>query len=605
MLNPKKMTLEKTVDAKAMEVEFESVQPGKYTVAVLENEDVVEVRENVRIELRGFEDKWNEVTLNLIAQKTAVLNLNLLNGKTSEVYWISIKNPKLIGEKDLTKIKGKEEYELKNLEIGEYNLNVQLNTGEEIFSKIKLFPGKNTLTLDIENRKLVAEEEPPHMEELQIKEAHKDQEEEVSSSSHREIPQKINSMIAKPQNTFDDDFEKADNIAVVEYEEPPKAENRTSVNQSKANNAAIPNQQVDFEEKIEENNEKKEKSVKKEEKSTPISNKNHTQSDSNEIAKKEEKKSAQNLDEYQFQKEKENSPPNENKIAQQRITSGNRVRPGERLMSAKSSGTTGHSSENLKGFWHFDSCSPFFSNAGNSKIYFGSSFKDFQINVVVTSKSGTQVISPEIEEKSNVKWGKFDWDENSNIMRVFVRKNQKDAWKGEFFIAFGKTNMRLELSMIDRDLGSEENFLDVGFLTQKKELMFVPTICLLKEEPTDFANLLEIMNLVHFLKNSKFSVAKFFGFEEEGDNKEYTISREVVKQTLSEYEITRTDFLVECIRTDKKGFCSLKRLLEVFPKWCELAEVAESMLDFKSEDYEEADEPFDAEDFENDEFGEV
>ena len=308
------------------------------------------------------------------------------------------------------------------------------------------------------------------------------------------------------------------------------------------------------------------------------------------------------------EREKENSSNNEKKTSQNRIASGNRMRPGERLYSAKSGNNPnsspgaddGQQLSNSKICWTFEpvnlgSTVP----AAQNEVILGVTSKSTQIkllNVVQTEEEPDKYISEEIS--SSVKWVKIKLDHNFHYLRVILVKKRDEKFSGDFYFCHGKNALRLGLSAVYETLAAgSEDFLDIGFIVCTNTVELFQTIVPMNEEPNPIDGLSEMGSLIHFLKNSKFSVSKFFGFELDAEGQEFVVSAEAARETLANYELSKTDFLLNCIKTDSKGSCSLKRLMDVFPKWCALIEKTDVFIALQEQPEEETEEPFDG-DFE-------
>lgn len=71
------------------------------------------------------------------------------------------------------------------------------------------------------------------------------------------------------------------------------------------------------------------------------------------------------------------------------------------------------------------------------------------------------------------------------------------------------------------------------------------------------------------MSNSKFGVAKFFGFdieEAELGNKDFTLQEDEVISSLKNYEIhCDSNYLVNAMRYDSSGKVSMKKIVKVYP----------------------------------------
>ena len=112
-----------------------------------------------------------------------------------------------------------------------------------------------------------------------------------------------------------------------------------------------------------------------------------------------------------------------------------------------------------------------------------------------------------------------------------------------------------------------------------------------------FTGILEIRSIINFVRNSKFDVSKFFGFELEelSENCDLSLSQQEVVESLQNYEIEFSDnYVLNAVRVDKKGNVSLQKLNEMYAVWQKMVDGIRNMNFEEEGDMEEQDEEFEA-----------
>jgi hypothetical protein len=296
-----------------------------------------------------------------------------------------------------------------------------------------------------------------------------------------------------------------------------------------------------------------------------------------------------------------------------RITSGNRIRPGERLPSAKSKASP---SDKVQG--QSRQAIPSFISSKKEEICFLEWFSEFEDKVdhgsinIFCSKSSNLDCSFILSESEpprpiksfNVCNGSFQQVmiplsvEKPILCRLFfeIIKPQIDE---EVLVVLYSCNNWLAFRLSDYikstyKFGSDEKFCDLALCNLSTGVM-LPMLSLTKNRPEVGTGISEIRKLVSFVQNSKFAVSKFFGFDEEqmeDTAQEYTLSAMEAKESLNNYEITGDlDYLLSSVRCNSSGRVSLALIERMFQIWKELVKQTENFeLDESFHDDEEFDE---------------
>ena len=317
-----------------------------------------------------------------------------------------------------------------------------------------------------------------------------------------------------------------------------------------------------------------------------------------------------------------------------RITSGNRIRPGERLPSAKSKASPSDTAQGKS-----RQTVPSFISSRIEEICFFEWFSEFESRVengainIFCSKSSSLDCSfilsetepPRPIKSFNVCDGAFQQVliplsvDQPILCRLFfeIIKPQLDE---EVLVVLYSCNNWLAFRLSDyiRSTSSfekQDKFCDLALCNLSTGVM-LPMLALTQNRPEVGTGIPEIRKLVSFVNNSKFGVSKFFGFDKEqvaDTAREYILNTNEARDSLNSYEITGDlDYLLNSVRCDNSGGISLALIERMFHIWKELVKQTEN-FDFDDsfieeeefdelEDENEFDEMEDENEFEKDEF---
>ena len=281
-----------------------------------------------------------------------------------------------------------------------------------------------------------------------------------------------------------------------------------------------------------------------------------------------------------------------------RITSGNRIRPGERLPSAKSKASP---SDHVQ--IQSRQAIPSFISSRKEEISFMEWFSEFEKRVdhgainIFCSKSTcldcsfilSETEPPRPIKSFNVCDGAFQQVmiplsiDKPILCRLFfeIIKPQVDE---EVVVVLYSCNNWLAFRLSDYirstcAFSDNERFCDLALCNLSTGVM-LPMLALTRNRPEVGTGISEIRKLVLFVNNSKFGVSKFFGFDEEqveDKAKEYTLSLAEAKESLNNYEITGDlDYLLNSVRCNRSGDISLALIERIYQIWQELVKQTES-----------------------------
>lgn len=571
MLGEKSMIVEKTVDS-SLSLLMPSVRPGKYVARLLGNEDVKETEVAFTI---GLAEPEKVIQLAPKSRDDCSLTLSTRNGSSEEVIYVSLKIEKVLGDFELVFSPHRNGFFARNMPVGEAELNVQLARGQALRARLRLFNGRNAVTLDIADR---AFDIPPlEAPKEQLRPGNKLQETNRGQETNR----------------IRDSNKAPESIRVPESNRAPDS-NRVPETNRTEEDPLFRSEPPEVAEQFEEDFDAGE--GEEAEKVGEVGGKDARD------GQKSGREFSQ-LEDSQHRSEKENVNSNEAWMNKQRITSGNRMRPGERLYSAKSaSQVVPDDPKSLRAPWSFEPASGLPPAGSASEAAFalsGGNGSLHLISAVENDGEAPQSHLVEEEQLAGLRWLKLRWLHEPMFLRVVVEKSRPgESFEGDLFVCLGKSSSRIDLTLFENTLCSpEENVLDVGFLIGSNQLELIPTLVPMAEIPDPLYGLSEINNLVQFVRNSKFSVSKFFGFDLDEDSREMTISLEDARESLVSYELGKCQFLLDCVRSDRKTSCSLRRLMEIYPKWCGLVEKSELLFELHEVSDEAAEEGFDTDEF--------
>lgn len=309
-----------------------------------------------------------------------------------------------------------------------------------------------------------------------------------------------------------------------------------------------------------------------------------------------------------------------------RVQSGNRIRPGERLYSAKSNNITHPiNDENTK-----------------TKSYINTyDFEKFEDGIWENFKKDKKNINVFIKMNNSVETqmdffldGEDEIDQNKVIFqecfedyeklvltyvkeiklgRIFVQVKNEIKEDFDVYIGFGEFVSKINLSgFLKNFLNKNENFCDLCIITndlENKMFKLNSFLVPMEKEISCITGLFEIKNLVNFVKNSKFKISKFFGFEEnfeDEENKEkkdYTINIKEAIDSLQNYELyCESSYILNSIRYEKSDHLSLRNLEKIYPQWESMILNCKELIEqLENADGEEDEDFNDFDDFEQDE----
>lgn len=302
-------------------------------------------------------------------------------------------------------------------------------------------------------------------------------------------------------------------------------------------------------------------------------------------------------------------------VPKNRITSGNRIRPGERLTSAKSNtmAPTVHN-ELVKDKEYI---TVFTNSIVNDIVWDSLDYEHDKFNIFIKDNKCVELRLDFVLDDDNIedvisesKNGGFKhvilgFTPKIKLVRLYLEK-LKDNIDEKFDIYInnkGRTS-KIEISeFLKQNTKKDEKYCDICILCNNNRLyddfiLLVP----LKTKIQNFTGLVELKNIISFVKNSKFDVFKFFGFDEtvNNDNKDQAISFKEATENLNNYEIYCNDnYILNSIRYHDKELVSMRRLDKMYTIWTYLVKATGDILD-NTED--EEDEPFEPDEFDESDF---
>ena len=324
-----------------------------------------------------------------------------------------------------------------------------------------------------------------------------------------------------------------------------------------------------------------------------------------------------------IEKEEKNQIYNTKK--NQRVASGNRIRPGERLYSAKSNNLTHPITDENKKSSQFITHHNFHKFEDGIWENFEKDEKNINLFIKINKCVETQMDffldgEEEIDQNNVIFQDCVDnyeklilkYVKEIKLGRIFVQVKNQINENFDVYIGFGDFVSKIDLSgFLTKFLNPKEKFCDLCIITndiQQSKFKLDTFLVPMEKEISCITGLFEIKNLVNFVKNSKFPVSKFFGFEEnfedeKTEEKDYTINIKEAIDSLQNYELyCESVYILNSIRYEKSDNLSLRNLEEIYPKWenmilnCkELIEQLENAEEGDDEDFDDFD------DFEDDE----
>jgi hypothetical protein len=362
-----------------------------------------------------------------------------------------------------------------------------------------------------------------------------------------------------------------------------------------------------------------ENSDRKPSKKQPANDNKENQKNQSEAKKKNDPGKHDNRPNSDFDRLTEDDRPT---FPKQRGTSGNRIRPGERLHSAKSKNNQQISDQLTKGAVFISPdlakarCDPTVQTVEkhavpdclNIFLRLNDVFK-LEFEFVIDKNDSIEDQSHFYQEQ--VVEGTFEHHCLRHIPgfefgRIFVERLKADSNSpdpAELVLVNGSRVAKVNLTDYFAQLCNEdETFCDVAFIVnnqQQDNFEEIVSLVPLAEPIKCFTGIMEIRNIMSFVKNSKFEVSKFFGFEfeEEEDNLNFTLSQAEVVESLKNYEIQFSDnYVLNAVRVDRKGNVSVQKLHDTYAQWQRMIDGIENMnFEEEDEDIEEQDEDFEGE----------
>ena len=300
-----------------------------------------------------------------------------------------------------------------------------------------------------------------------------------------------------------------------------------------------------------------------------------------------------------------------------RITSGNRIRPGERLTSAKSN--------NMAPVVHNDLTrdkeyiTVFTNSIVNDIVWDSLDYEHDKFNIFIKENKTAELrldfvledddIENVISESksSGFRHVVLGHSPKIKLVRLYLEK-LKDSIDEKFDIYInnrGRTT-KIEISeFLKHNTKKSEKYCDICILCNNTKsyndfVLLVP----LKSKIQNVSGLIELKNIISFVKNSKFDVFKFFGFEDaqNTENNDQAIGFKEAATNLNTYEIyCNDDYLLNSIRYHDKELVSMKKLEKIYPIWVDLVKATDDILD-NLEEGEIEDEPFEPDEFDDSDF---
>jgi hypothetical protein len=609
LISSKEYLMEKQLDSD-LTVTYINVKPGKYKFIVLGNHNFESISYDVFVEPKLREkDNQKEYTFQLSAKRTCFLTLNVECRPDNPVYKLFYQRLDLSVSENSIESQNEEEfphpvikkvdkkdiysYHVADIFPGTYKIYLEYKDYEVLGEEIQLYVGLNSYTVSYPELalKYSRDEQNSAMKTREVnKEGDRSNEFDGQKTGEGLVTE------VKRTKTIQDLRERN---CMSPITEKPEAENQRVQNSvsSRTQNKRADNQsdlaskKLSFDESFEDEN--------KENVSQNSSKHSHNyQRQNSKVDKKSQiaKKSLEmDKDSRQFDDEKVAEKAN---FTKQRVTSGNRIRPGERLYSAKSRNNHQpqlHDEIPKAKYYLFDDMQ--IPTSDPLKKFFEQNCEQgglnvfLKINNIFKLEFALHVEDKAIEEKTDDIY-KEDVIDNKyehyfirsheiiNFVRLFIQRSR------------ASTDEEVDLYLMNNSMGCKiplteycshmcldnEEFVDLGLLLRnasKNNYDFLMILAPMSEPIGCHTGVSEIKSIVSFIKNSKYEVWKFFGFEieDEDESKDHTITAEEALDSLKSYEIyCNSPYIVNAIRFNKRGDLSLKKLNEVYNSWKKFAE---------------------------------
>jgi hypothetical protein len=537
-------------------MEFPNVKPGAYKVVVMANRNFVQSSQDLFV-LPVFRGKEEPLTVKLpvIPQKTAFFSLAVEYEPDNPVFRISFqRNATGMGqsmtEEELELIaqtsqgqKSAALYQIADLAPGHYVLDCELKDFQVVKTEVDIFPGLNSFRLHYPELRLafIGEQETDALASQKVTVS-----EEISAAKGKN--QKANlqesSMNKKGRGATADGKENHANHSHSDQAVPERQNSRLTSDMERTDNE----------------------------------------------------------DRHPFQK--------------QRGASGNRIRPGERLYSAKSKSNQQVLEEQGKNQLVVTGGVSQFKNdpafqllernlAPDCLNIFLKTNPQFKLEFEFVIDKGESIEDQSQFYQERLVEGDFEQHclrhvQGFEFGRIFVERLAVQATEAtELFVINGPRVTRVNLSeYFSQMVNDNEPFCDIAIIVNNAERTdFEELVGLVPmTEPIKcFTGILEIKSITNFVRNSKFGVEKFFGFEDDTEDvPRATLSRFEAVESLRNYEIEFSSaYVLNAIRVDKKGTVCLQKLHETYGQWQRMGEAIEELeFDDDDGDIEEQDEEF-------------
>ena len=608
LISSKEYVMEKQLESD-LTVAYANVKPGKYRFIVLENHNFESVAYDVFVEPKLREKEGlKEYTFQLAAKTTCFLNLKVECRPDNPIYKLFYQRMDLSVSENSLESQNEEEfphptikkvdrkdlytYYVSDILPGTYKIYLEYKDYEVLSEEIQLYVGLNSYIVNYPelSLKYFAEEQSSDMK---TRENNKLTEKAKESDGARE-----NGAIQTDCRRNWTNHDLKDKNCMSPITEKPEAENQrvlnsvssTTRNKRNENLTDQTSKKPSFDESFEEDN--------KENVSQNSSHNSHTyQRQQSHLEKKSSvaKKSLEmDKEPKQFEDERVAEKANFNK---QRVTSGNRIRPGERLYSAKSRNNQQQLHEEIakSKYYLFDDFQ--IPSSDPLKKVFEHHCEQGGLNVFLKINNtfklefALHVEDKAIEDntddiyKEDVIDNKFEHyfirsHEIINFVRLFIQRSRiTNEEEVDLYLMNSSMSRKIPLTEFCSQMCLDnEEFVDLGLLlrnSQKNNYDFLMILAPMSEPIGCHTGVSEIKSIVNFIKNSKYEVWKFFGFEieDETENKDHTITVQEAIDSLKSYEIyCSSPYIVNAIRINKRGDLSLKKLNEVYNSWRKFAE---------------------------------
>lgn len=315
---------------------------------------------------------------------------------------------------------------------------------------------------------------------------------------------------------------------------------------------------------------------------------------------KDENEDKENKKAKENQKEEE-----EGGFPKQRITSGNRMRPGERLYSAKSKSNQITSDTQSKSKLFLlknllvspkDKSLSVFENYCN-KDFLNIFMKqnnyikiEFKIRLLKEMEENecSDIYQEAIIEDSYEHYS-LKHHKNIKFVRIFAQRSVGHMDNNiELILVNNDKTYRYPISeLFNEGCFPDETFIEMAFMIQNEssnEFEFIPMIVPMKKPVRIKALINELKSTVVFLKNSKYDYKELFGFDEmeTDEDSENSIPFEDARTNLKTYEINLSqNYILNSLRIGKTKMVSLSKLEENYANWQQIVNL---LKDVEEED---------------------